>query len=302
MYPARITRLFVDAQGRVRNGWWMLAFIACVAATRPVYAVVSGALKNSGLDALWREPLGFVFVLLATWFCVRVRRASLTSVGFRLDARWARQFGGGLLVGGGALGAAALLIQATGGVEFSLDPQRSVALLLQGLYVFLFAVLMEEALFRGFLFQRLLAGTNAWVAQLAFAALFALGHANNPGMEGLVMVIASLHLALAALWLGMAYLRTRSLALPIGIHLGWNWVQGSVLGFGVSGLDQHGWLQPAFAGQPEWVTGGAFGPEASVFGLLVASALLFALWRWKGTGVAVPAAPAVPDLSAAAPA
>jgi hypothetical protein len=121
------------------------------------------------------------------------------------------------------------------------------------------------------------------VGQLVFAALFALMHWGNPGMHGATKAWATVNIALAAILLGFCYLRTRSLALPIGVHLGWNWAQGSLLGFGVSGTtDIKGAWTPVFHGKPEWLTGGAFGLEASVLCTLVCAAVIFGLWRWRG--------------------
>jgi membrane protease YdiL (CAAX protease family) len=204
-------------------------------------------------------------------------------VGLRLDRRWLRQFGAGTTLGIASLALAAGLIWAFGGVHFELDPNRSALGLVQGLYVFLCVALFEEALFRGFLFQRLAAGVGVWATQILLAVLFSLGHWGNPGMDGLTMLWASAELGLAALLLGLAYLRTRSLALPVGLHLGWNWAQGTLLGFGVSGFDQTGWLRPVFHGQAEWLSGGNFGPEASIFGVVADLVLIGLLWQWQGS-------------------
>ncbi|HAT30727.1 MAG TPA: hypothetical protein DCW29_07705 [Janthinobacterium sp.] len=67
-----------------------------------------------------------------------------------------------------------------------------------------------------------------------FAFLFAQVHTLNPGMSGLTMVFGLLNIFLASLMLGYCYLRSGSLALPVGVHLGWNWTQ-SALGFSGSG-------------------------------------------------------------------
>ena len=267
---------------RLRNGWWMLIFIGFVVLTRFSYGPVTRGLRDLGLTDAWLEPMPFLFILLATWAVVRLRKEPLSSVGFQLGRPWFRQAALGLALGVGSLLLAVLLIAAAGGVTLQLDPQRSVAALAYGLYVFLCVSLFEETLFRGFLFQRLVAGAGIWVAQLAFAMLFAIGHWDNPGMDGATKVVASIELGLAAVLLGLAYLRTRSLALPIGIHLGWNWAQGYVFGFGVSGTEHPGWWQPVFHGAPQWLSGGEFGPEASVFGILVDLLLIGLLWRWKG--------------------
>ncbi len=86
-------------------------------------------------------------------------------------------------------------------------------------------------------------------------------------MTGSVRILASTNIFLASILFGLAYIRTQSLALPLGMHFMANLVQGIVLGFAVSGTDQSGLLIPVFAEVPEWLTGGQFGLEASVFGL-----------------------------------
>ena len=278
-----VKHVFLNKQGRLRNGWWLLVFIAFVALTRFAYRPVTHGLKDLGLNALWLEPAPFVFIMLATWACLRLRRQTLADVGFHLDRRWVGQFAAGAGFGLLAMMAIAGLILAAGGVRFELDANASFAGLVRGLYVFLFVALFEEALFRGFAFQRLVEGLGAWPAQIAVALLFALGHFGNPGMHGATEVWATLDLMLGAILLGLAYLRTRSLALPIGLHLGWNWTQGALLGFGVSGFDQAGWLQPIFLGKPEWLTGGTFGPESSVCSVLVDLVSVALIWHWKGT-------------------
>jgi membrane protease YdiL (CAAX protease family) len=276
--------VFFNAEGRLRNGWWVLIFIAFVAVTRFAYKPVTHGLQSLGLPKLWLEPAPFLFALLATWACTRLRKEPLSSVGFRLDRRWFKEIAWGTLSGIGMLLAVVGIICVIGGVRFELDPVRSAGALLTGLYFFLFTAMLEETLFRGFIFQRLLDGVGVWPAQIALATLFAAAHWGSPGMEGATEIVAFMDIFLAAVMLGLAYLRTRSLALPIGLHLGWNWTQGHVLGFGVSGYDFAGWLKPIFQGKAEWLTGGAFGPESSIFSPLVSLVVIVLLWRWKGSG------------------
>jgi len=285
---SKLKSLLFNADRQLRNGWWILIFIGFVGLTRFAYKPVTHGLKDLGLHKLWLEPAAFLFLLLATWACTRLRREPLSSIGYQLDRRWFSEIALGTLLGVGTILAAVAMIWAIGGVRFELNPARSAGTLLTGLYIFLFVALMEETLCRGFIFQRLLDGVGIWPAQIVMASLFALGHWGNPGMEGSTELVATLDLFLGAVLLGLAYLRTRSLALPVGLHLGWNWTQGHVLGFGVSGYDHAGWWQPVFQGKAEWLTGGAFGPEASLFSPLVSLVMIFLLWRWKGS-VAAPA-------------
>jgi hypothetical protein len=175
------------------------------------------------------------------------------------------------------------LIFLAGGVRFELAPSGGLASFSSGVWFFTWVAVLEEVLFRGFVFQRLVDGIGAYAALLIMAALFAVAHWDNPGMDGSTMVWATIDTVLGAILLGLAYLRTGSLALPIGIHFGWNWAQGSLLGFDVSGFSQSGWLLPHLLAKPQWLSGGAFGPEASIFSVVVDAAAVLALWRWKGT-------------------
>ena len=235
------------------------------------------------------------FLVLVTYACLRLRGESLSAVGLRPDFSWAREAFLGTGLGIALIVLVTGFIIATGGVSFSLDPARSLGALARGAWLFAWVVMLEELLFRGFVFQRMVDGVGAWPALLAMALLFALAHWGNPGMEGATLVWATVDTALGAVLLGLAYLRTRRLALPIGIHFGWNWAQGSLLGFDVSGLDQAGWLLPQMLGKPQWLTGGEFGPEASIFAVLVDTAAVILMWRWKGSvrprpSILVPAA------------
>ena len=280
---ALLKTVFLDSNGRLRNGWWILVFIAFLLASRLAYTPASRMLQEAGVPPDALEPLRFGFLLLVTWACTRLRAEALSSVGFMLDRRWGREFGAGTLLGIASVLMVALLIWIAGGVRFAPDPARSLAVLAQGAWIFLFVALFEETLFRGFAFQRLVDGAGAPIALLASGLLFATSHWDNPDMHGATLAWATLELFLGAILLGLAWLRTRSLALPVGLHLGWNWALGSLLGFDVSGFEQSGWFHPELLARPEWMTGGAFGPEASVFAVVVDVLLIAALWRWKGS-------------------
>jgi membrane protease YdiL (CAAX protease family) len=269
-------------QGQLRNGWWILIFIAVFLASQLAYHPVSKWLQNTGADRSSLSPLPVVFVLAVTWFCMRLRRQPLPAVGLRLDAKWLRLVLYGTAFGSIQMLAVTALIYAAGGVAFSLDPAHGLPALAYGAWVFVWVAVLEELLFRGFVFQRLVEGIGATTALLLMAALFAIAHWGNPGMQGTTEFWASIDTALGGILLGLAYLRTGSLALPIGIHFGWNWIQGSLLGFDVSGLQQAGWLLPQLLDKPQWLSGGAFGPEASVFAVVVDVIAVLLLWRWKG--------------------
>ena len=147
-------------------------------------------------------------------------------------------------------------------------------------YLEIGVAVVEELVFRGFVFQRLVAGIGTWPAQIAMAAYFVLTHSQGLAASGDVQPIAMLNIFLAGLMFGAAQLRTRALALTIALHFALNFTQGPLLGFGVSGNAESGLLQPNLDDAPTWWTGGSFGLEASVPGtVLILLALILLLRR-----------------------
>jgi membrane protease YdiL (CAAX protease family) len=161
-----------------------------------------------------------------------------------------------------------------------------------GLFLALLAGTMEEILFRGLLFRILAKIVGTWGALLLTSALFGLAHLANPAAT----VTSSVAIALeAGILLGATYAATQRLWLPIGLHVGWNFTEGSVFAMTISGHTiATGLLKGSLSGAP-LLTGGAFGPEASLVAVLVCLvAALFFLWRvvklhrveppiWSGT-------------------
>jgi len=191
----------------------------------------------------------------------------------------------GALLGFLIILASSLIIRGLGGFVWARNAQVDLSKLLLALAPFLAVSVYEELVFRGYAFQRAVRGMGETLALLLFCLFFVVAHWNNPGMVGGTRLWACLNIALASLLLGLAYLKTKSLALPMGIHLGWNWTQGALLGFGVSGAGQDGYWTPVFGDLPQWLTGGEFGLEASLPCALVCAAACIALALW-GKGIA----------------
>lgn len=278
--PPWLRSVFLDQQGSVRSGWKVFGFFCLYLS---IGALLAWTLKSLGV----RKGMGvwpfFAVTALATYICLRLEGRPFTSVGFVPGRLWVQEFLAGTLGGILLILLAALFIWGLDGFHWVRNSGIGAKQLLFSGWLFLGVAFREELVIRGYPFQRLVERTGPWLGQLVFAGLFAIAHWGNPGMHGATKAWATLNIGLAAILLGFCYLRTRSLALPIGVHLGWNWAQGSLLGFGVSGntLGEGAWT-PVFHGKPEWLTGGAFGLEASLPGALVCAVAILLLWRWKG--------------------
>ncbi len=163
---------------------------------------------------------------------------------------------GGLL-GAALIGSCALAVVLSTGVRH----ERGTGFpWLELVTVFLPAVIHEELLFRGYPFQKLYAwrrGFALWFVALAFAAL----HLGNPSLSWLGLA----NIFLGGILLALAYARYGRLWYPIGLHLAWNLMTGPILGHEVSGYATGQTVLIESGSGPEWLTGGDFGIEGSVW-------------------------------------
>lgn len=266
---------FLNSDRQLRNGWWIAIFflvLAAVLAPALLLAQESNKEVSLGLQA--------VIITLASVVCQLLRRKPLTELLGKFDKRWLKELGVGGLIGSTLMLIPALILGIFGWVHWQWNPE-GISILLPSLLLFAGVAVAEEFLFRGFVFQRLISGLGQWPAQLIIAAYFLLTHLNNPGMIGSVKVMASINIFLASILFGLAFIQTKSLAMPLGLHWMANWVQGGILGFGVSGSEQSGLMKPIFGESPVWLTGGRFGLEASLPGLICVVVTLLLLYMRK---------------------
>lgn len=280
--------IFMNQQGEVRNGWKAGGFLLVFAALVAIVNVTTKFLFHvHHVDMLINVAMATAIGLGAAWICLAIEKKPLSAMGYRLNGRWAGELGLGVLGGAAIMLITALLAMGAGGFHWVKGAADFHALAL-GALLFILVGFNEETLFRGYYFQRAVDGLGDTGGLLVGGAIFGLAHAGNPGMHGATLLWALVNIALAGILLGLCYLKTRSLALPIGVHIGWNFTQGNILGFGVSGTtDAQGLLTPVFHGKAEWITGGAFGLEASLPCVIVCGAAILALLYWKGRAVSV---------------
>jgi membrane protease YdiL (CAAX protease family) len=206
------------------------------------------------------------------------------SLGWAPHKGWLRDTLFGLLLGGAAICVAALVGVTAGGYSFgfalpgSAGPSAMARTAVVSGVIFLLGAAAEEMLFRGYPLQTMMRSWPLWAALVPVSVPFALVHLANPNV---VPGFTFANTVLAGVWLGVAYWRTRSLWFPLGLHTGWNWVQGAVLGSPVSGITKitpDPLLRFADSG-PSWLGGGPYGIEggAACTVALVLSTLF--IWR-----------------------
>lgn len=264
--------------------WWVVIDLVLFAALFGVIFVLismplSFVFKESNYQEmlanlpvlLLSETLMLISAFLAAWIVLRVRGLPLAGLGLSIRGRW-KDLGNGFLfilvlyaVGFGLsliLGAVEVV-----GVRFQLS-----SLLLTLLFFFLVAV-TEELIGRGFILGRMLdGGVNKFWALLLSSVIFSLMHLFNPSFA----VVPFLNILLAGVFLGASYIYTRNLCFPIALHWFWNWLQGPVLGYEVSGNKFGDSLLQLQLPEANLMNGGTFGFEGSLLCtvLLVIGAML----------------------------
>jgi uncharacterized protein len=198
-------------------------------------------------------------------------KRSFSSLGFGLDRRVLLDLLAGIAITFVMLGLIYLTMDALGWIRFSgfaweFEPLPFVlGQVLLYLVVFIIVGTQEELLSRGYHLQTLASGMNLFWGVMISSAIFGMLHLTNPNATW----VSAAGIFFAGLFLAAGYLATGQLWLSIGLHIGWNFFEGVIFGFPVSGVSSYTLMQITVSGPEAW-TGGAFGPEA---GLIVLPAL-----------------------------
>lgn len=276
--------IFLNDKFQLRAGWRILAFIL-------VYVVIGFVLTTTmallfkvvPMPKLVRDGVATLMLAgnaaLSAWVLLKwLDKRSFVSLG--LIPRWgqARQVFEGILIGFAMLTAAVCGMWMLGYEEIgmaSFEWEYILAGLAGNLFLYTAVGFNEEILFRGYIFQAMTEGTGKVVATVVFSLLFGLAHAGNPN----VSVFGLINVMLAGVLLSIAYLQTRALWLPIGIHIGWNFTQGYIWGLPVSGTTQINPLTISQETGPDLLTGGTFGPEGGAACTIICLLACLAVWK-----------------------
>lgn len=256
----------------MRLAWQLLTVLAVAVVGRLGSVAVDG---NPWLGLVIGLATGVLSVVVYGWAVRRTERR--TPVEVALDGA-AASIGWGTLLGVGLFVAVVVNIALVGDytVHGLGTPTGAVALvgLMAG------AAVTEELVFRGILFRIVEEATGTWVALALVGLLFGLLHLLNPNAS----LVGAIAIAIeAGGMLTAAYVATRRLWLPIGLHFGWNVAASAVFSTEVSGSNTPQGLLDATMSGPALVTGGAFGPEGSGYavalGVLATGAFMWLAYR-----------------------
>jgi membrane protease YdiL (CAAX protease family) len=247
---------------------WLRAVILLV-----IYVSVSvGAGFFVSSFEIWVAINLVISVALVYLFRKRIDKKSFKSIGLDVSKLYPDAVVGAFL-GIFLVSAASLLIFYLGGIEW-IDIVPNMRELFTAGVVLLMISFSEEIVFRGYVLRNMMKSFNKWLALLISALLFTLVHASNPGVPWAGL----LNTFIGGLLIGITYINTRSLWLPILFHFTWNFMQGPIVGFHVSGISFNSLLILETKGN-SLVSGGDYGLEASLVGSFFLLAA-FSVWGY----------------------
>lgn len=254
-------------------GWVVALVLAIVLAFGPVMEALDHALPKTPALQFVAHAVGAIIVLAAYATLVRVgEQRTPTEVSLREAPAG--------IIAGLAIGAVmfsavmAILI----GLGFYRFDYHGAASAWHGAGLAIESGVFEEVLVRGVVLRLMWGAFGPWAALAISALLFGAGHVGNPGATWFTTACIAIE---AGVMLGAFYALTGRLWVSIGVHTAWNFTQGYVFGAAVSGGNFGEALASSAAetGYPNWLTGGSFGPEASLPGFIVC-VLVGALVLW----------------------
>ena len=227
------------------------------------FSSVLPKLGKEGADKMFyfvlSETLMLIGIFLSAWIVWHFRGVSLTGLGRSLAIRKKDLLSGiSLAIVLYAVGFGVSLL--AGAIEIAGIVFNPSSLLISFVF-FLLVAITEEFALRGFVLERMLqGGVNKFWALFLSATLFSLVHIANPNFDFLSFI----NILLAGILLGSSYIYTRNLCFPIALHWFWNWIQGPVLGYEVSGNKFCDGLLTLYLPEANLINGGAFGFEGSI--------------------------------------
>ena len=274
-----LERIFISPdEPRLRAGWRLLIQIFLFLLFGVVVFITASFLGFEPRSGPWAFILEQILNLLVYTGSVYIARRwldkrSFESLGLKLDQQAVIDVLVGIGIALVQMSSIYVVMLGLGWLKFEgfvweFDPINVVITGVLTFFIgFIFVGWNEEIFSRGYHLQTITSGTNLFWGVIISSAVFGLLHLGNPGATW----VSTAGIFFAGIFLAYGYIRTRQLWLPIGLHIGWNFAEGVVFGFPVSGLEEIYKLIRIQVTGPEIWTGGPFGPEA---GLIVLPALI----------------------------
>ncbi len=294
-----------EEEKRIRAGWRLIIQLVFFLVFLSVFAILDSLIEDYlppspfiAKESILLPLEMFIGTFLSVWLISKfIDKRKFFNYGLKIDSKWWYSLAAGFIIG--AILQSLIFInnlsfgwiQVTEKYQSGINGLAFIPAILIFLLTFILVALSEELQSRGFQFKNLSEGFNSTnrgpkfgigMAIIITSLIFGLSHLTNPNAN----VISTTGLLIAGLMYASAYILTGQLAIPIGLHFAWNFFEGCVYGFPVSGINMGTSIIMTQYSGPELFTGGAFGPEAGLTGIAARfiGILLICLWVKVSTG------------------
>lgn len=237
---------------------------------------VNDFMQNNAYGFLLTQVVAFICMVLAIFiFLKKVDKKKFKDIGITSIKKDYKNFIFGLLFGMISISFIFFILLATNNISVAnlSKPDFSIYTLI-GLIIFILVGIKEELLCRGYCITALNQMKKPWLSVLLSSIIFSALHLLNPNVKALGLI----NIILVGILFGCMYVKTENLWMPIGYHITWNYFQGYVYGFHVSGLNSKG-IFNCIVLKDNILTGGGFGPEAGLLTTIVIIIGLLIVWK-----------------------
>ncbi|ERI91646.1 CAAX amino terminal protease family protein [Clostridiales bacterium oral taxon 876 str. F0540] len=293
-----MAKIFKNNNNELRSGWKLVSIMALYIGISFVLQIILGMvlgvifMKGTDLSSLndsinnfiknsagglflsqFIDAAGFIIALIIMLKAVdkkSFRNIGLTSIGIDF-----KDFGAGLLFGAISFTAIFIVLLLTKNISLqnSLGSPKFSSYTCWGIGLFILVGFKEELLSRGYSITALNQMKRPWLSILISSLMFSALHLLNPNVKALGLI----NIVFVGILFGYMFVKTNNLWMPIGYHITWNYFQGNVFGFAVSGNEAHG-IYNINVLKDNILTGGAFGPEAGILTTIVIAIGILVVW------------------------
>ena len=247
-------------------------FVLALASNKDLLEMLQNQADNSTSSFLVIQFFGTIGTLLLIWLFTRfIDRKKMIDLGLSFQKR-AKDIIYGLLAGFIMMGAGSLILYFSGNLTFNSITFNLIGLA-QSVLLFILVSINEEVFVRGYLLRNFMDSMNKYIALILSALIFMALHLMNPN----VSLVGITNIFLAGLLLGIGYIFTKNLWFPLALHFSWNFFQGPIFGFEVSGTSSSSLISQSIQGN-EILTGGQFGLEGSIIATVLCSLGIVLFW------------------------
>lgn len=248
-----------------------------LASPKEIYKEAQKYLYNTQVGMCILQLVGLIVLILTIFILLKfIENKKFKDIGFNSIKEHTKELKWGLILGAVSMIAIFAILLCTGNIilKNSITSPNFTTNALLGIVLFIIVAINEEIMCRGYIQTTLSQTGSEWVAAIATSGIFAILHLGNPNVKSTGLI----NIFLVGMLFSYMYIRTKSLWMSIGYHFTWNYFQGNVFGFPVSGTTQSKGIYNIISVKENILTGGKFGPEAGILVTIVIAVGIVVVW------------------------